>query len=136
MKADVARMREHASMGFSLATELADHLARQGVPFAQAHEITGQVVRYCEEQGLTLQALSVTQLSQIHPLLNEKALAVLDLDQALTARSGYGGTAPERVREQAQRLARIHTKQLDWAQAYQGPVFPALAKDSFKGDKA
>jgi argininosuccinate lyase len=136
MKADVTRMREQASMGFSLATELADHLARQGVPFAQAHEITGQVVRYCEEQGLTLQALSVAQLSQIHPLLDEKAMAVLDLDQAMTARSGYGGTAPERVREQAHRLARIQAKQLDWSQAYQGPAFPALTTEATLGDKA
>jgi argininosuccinate lyase len=136
MKVNVARMREHASMGFSLATELADHLARHGLAFAQAHEITGQVVRYAEEQGLTLQALSMAQLCQIHPLLDEKALLVLNIDHALAARSGYGGTAPERVREQAQRLARIQAKQLDWAQAYQGPTFPPLAHSKNKGDKA
>ncbi len=136
MKVNAARMREHASMGFSLATELADHLARQGMPFAQAHEITGLVVRFAEEQSLDLQSLSVAQLSHIHPLLDEQALQVLDLDRALAARSGYGGTAPERVREQAQRLARIQAKQLDWALAYQGPAFPALTNSQHTGEKA
>ena len=135
MKVNVARMREHASMGFSLATELADHLARQGMPFAQAHEITGQVVRFAEEQGLGLEDLSIAQLSQIHPLLDEQAGQVLNLDRALAARSGYGGTAPERVREQAQRLARIHAKQLDWALSYQGPAFPSLAGTRSTGEK-
>jgi argininosuccinate lyase len=136
MRPDVARMREQAGMGFSLATELADHLARQGMPFAQAHEITGQVVRFAEQQGKTLEALSAAQLAQIHPLLNEQAQAVLSLDGALAARMGYGGTSPIRVREQAQRLARIQAKQLDWAHSYQGPAFPALTIENTSGENA
>jgi argininosuccinate lyase len=133
MKVNIDRMREHASMGFSLATELADQLARQGIAFAQAHEITGQVVRYCEQHGKTLQTLQADELKQISDAISPETLRVLSVDAALAARNGYGGTAPARVREQVQRLLRTQSKQLDWANAYMGPAFPPLAMDQTQG---
>lgn len=106
-------MRAQAASGFALATEVADHLARNGVPFAEAHEITGALIRYCEEMGRELEALDIVDLRAIDPRLDEGVLDVLTLDAAVAARSGHGGTAPERVREQ---IARYR----DWLAGFRG----------------
>lgn len=106
-------MRAQAGAGFALATEVADHLARNGVPFAQAHEITGALIRYCEEMGREMEALEPVELRAIDPRLDESVLAMLTLDAAVAARSGHGGTAPDRVREQ---IARYR----DWLAAFEG----------------
>ncbi|WP_293806006.1 argininosuccinate lyase [uncultured Bosea sp.] len=110
MSADVATMRAQAGSGFALATEVADHLARQGVPFAEAHEITGALVRYCEEMGCELETLDAVDLRAVDPRLDAGVLDHLTLDAAVAARSGHGGTAPDRVREQ---IARFRGKLAD-----------------------
>jgi argininosuccinate lyase len=110
MSADPATMRAQAGSGFALATEVADHLARNGVPFAEAHEITGALVRYCEEMGRELESLDAVDLRAVDPRLDASALDQLTLDAAVAARSGRGGTAPERVREQ---IARFRVKLAD-----------------------
>lgn len=104
MEAKPAVMRAQAGAGFALATEVADHLARKGVPFAEAHEISGALVRYCEEMGRELEGLEPVELRAIDPRLDESVLAVLTLDAAVAARSGHGGTAPARVAEQVGRF--------------------------------
>lgn len=98
------RLRAQAAEGFALATEVADYLARNGVPFAEAHEITGALVRYCEDMGLTLESLDPKSLSAVDPRLGADLIPHLTLDAALAARSGHGGTAPDRVRDQISRL--------------------------------
>ena len=65
---DTDRLEQLASQGFALATDLADWLVRQRVPFAEAHEIAGAAVRYCESHGLELSELSPDQLDEISPL--------------------------------------------------------------------
>ncbi|WP_449254846.1 argininosuccinate lyase [Bosea sp. (in: a-proteobacteria)] len=107
MEVHPAPMRAQAGLGFTLATEVADHLARQGVPFAEAHEITGALVRYCEEMGRELETLDAVDLRAVDPRLDGGVLDCLTLDAAVAARSGHGGTAPERVREQ---IARFRTR--------------------------
>jgi argininosuccinate lyase len=104
MEAHPATMRAQAALGFSLATEVADHLARQGVPFAEAHEITGALVRYCEDMGRDLESLDDLDLRAVDPRLGPELRAVLTLDAAVAARSGFGGTAPARVAEQIARF--------------------------------
>ena len=104
MEARTEVMRAQAGAGFALATEVADHLARKGVPFAEAHEISGALVRYCEEMGRELEGLEPVELRAIDPRLDESVLKVLTLDAAVAARSGHGGTAPERVVEQIGRF--------------------------------
>jgi argininosuccinate lyase len=104
MEAHPAAMRAQAGLGFSLATEVADHLARKGVPFAEAHEITGALVRYCEEMGRDLETLDAVDLTAVDPRLDGGLRDVLSLDAAVAARSGYGGTAPARVVEQIGRF--------------------------------
>lgn len=103
---DVGKLREEAPRGFTLATEVADWLVGQNVPFAEAHEITGAVVRYCEERGHDLSGLTEEDLPNIDPRLNRDVLAAVALDKALASRTGYGATAPVRVREQ---IARFDT---------------------------
>ena len=97
---DTERMRELAPQGFSLATDVADHLVRQGVPFREAHEIAGALVRLCEERGIELHEPSDADYAAIDPRLGPDVRAVLTVDGSIASRSGVGGTAPERVAEQ------------------------------------
>ena len=101
---DHARMAELAPRGFSLATDVADWLVRQRVPFARAHEIAGACVRYCEARGQELSDLTVPQLAEISPELGEGVLAVLSAAGSVASRNGRGGTAPDQVRSQLAEL--------------------------------
>jgi argininosuccinate lyase len=100
LRFDTERMTALAPQGFSLATDLADWLVRQRVPFAEAHEITGACVRFCETEGLELTDLTADQLAGISPKLGVDVLSVLSVTGSITGRSGRGGTAEARVREQ------------------------------------
>ena len=98
------RMAEVAPRGFSLATDVADYLVRSSVPFAVAHEVAGETVRYCEERGITLQDLAADDLARISEHLDEGVLGVLTVEGSVASRDGRGGTAPSRVAEQLQEL--------------------------------
>ncbi|MGD8214890.1 argininosuccinate lyase [Aestuariimicrobium sp. Y1814] len=99
------RMASLAPRGFSLATDVADWLVRQRVPFAQAHEIAGHAVRYCESAGTELSDLTPEQLSEIDPLLQPGVLEVLTVEGSVASRDGRGGTAPTQVRAQLDEVA-------------------------------
>jgi argininosuccinate lyase len=101
---DVAKLREEAPKGFTLATEVADWLVSQNVPFAQAHDITGAVVRYCEERGHDLAGLVEEDLPRIDARLTRGVLDAITLEGALASRTGFGSTSPARVREQIERF--------------------------------
>lgn len=98
------RMAQLAPKGFSLATDVADWLVRQRVPFAQAHEIAGACVRYCEHHGIELSDLTPQQLGEISPQLSAEVLDVLTIEGSVASRNGRGGTAPEQVRAQLAEL--------------------------------
>jgi argininosuccinate lyase len=117
MQVDAARLKAQSTEGFTLATEVADWLARNGVPFSEAHEITGALVRYCEEKGLELSELTPADLGAVDLRLGEEMLGVLTPEAAVAARAGYGGTAPARVAEQIERLKENVSRQRDWAMA-------------------
>ncbi|RRD48903.1 argininosuccinate lyase [Arachnia propionica] len=114
---DEARMAELAPAGFSLATDVADHLVRNRVPFAVAHEVAGEAVRYCEEKGITLQDLTVTDLPVISEHLDAGVLEVLTVTGAVASRNGRGGTAEVRVAEQRLELARAVDTAVEWAES-------------------
>lgn len=116
MEAHPSVMRTQAGMGFALATEVADHLARRGVPFAEAHEISGALVRYCEEMGKELEGLDALDLKAVDPRLDPDVLDALTLDAAVAARSGFGGTAPARVAEQITRFREQLSALTAWAE--------------------
>ncbi|BDC45461.1 argininosuccinate lyase [Paraburkholderia terrae] len=121
MRVNVDEMRRQAPLGFTLATEVADWLALRGVPFSEAHEITGALVRKCEEQGVELSNVSVDTLTQVDARLDAAVLEHVTLDAAVAARSGYGGTAPARIEEQIARLRAAVSRQAEWAADYKGP---------------
>lgn len=111
---DEERMAELAPAGFSLATDVADHLVRRRVPFAVAHEVAGETVRYCEQQGITLQDLTVADLPRISEHLDEGVLGVLTVAGSVASRNGRGGTAEVRVAEQRAELMQQVEQVLGW----------------------
>jgi argininosuccinate lyase len=114
-------MRAQATAGFTLATEMADWLALRGVPCQDAHEITGSVVRRCEDLGIDLPELSDDDLAAVDPRLTPEVRSVLTVEAALAARSGRGGTSPARVAEQIDEFSERILAHRDWAAAYAGP---------------
>ncbi len=105
------RMREAAEMDYSTATDLADLLVRRGLPFREAHEIVGRVVRYCEEAGLSLEDLTAEQFAKLSPHLSENPqdiLSVIKVEYSVGARNSRGGTAPAAVREQWNKAVARH----------------------------
>jgi argininosuccinate lyase len=101
MTPNVERMRASASTGFSTATDLADWLVRElNIPFREAHHITGAAVKAAEQAGVSLSDLPLAALKAIEPRITDKVFAVLTIDASVASRKSYGGTAPERVREQ------------------------------------
>jgi argininosuccinate lyase len=95
------RMRAAAEQGFSTATDLADWLVREAdVPFREAHHITGRAVKAAEGRGRRLDELGIEDLQAIDPRIDARVFDVLSVDASVRSRTSYGGTAPERVREQ------------------------------------
>ena len=102
------RMAQLAPVGFALATDVADWLVRQGVPFRDAHEISGTLVQFCEQHGLELDQPTDAEYAAISPALTAGLREVLTVEASLAARSSPGGTAPDRVRQQLSALtARV-----------------------------
>jgi argininosuccinate lyase len=110
---NTARMAELAPQGFSLATDVAEWLVREGVPFRVAHEVAGACVRRCEELGIELHELSDEQFAAISPHLTPGVRDVLTAEGSVASRDGRGGTAPRRVREQLSELATVVTGHRD-----------------------
>lgn len=101
------RMRAVASGGFSTATDVADYLVTRGVPFREAHEITGKVVKYCEEQNRELEELALAEWESIDERFEEGVLHAVKVESSVAARNSFGGTAPEQVRVQLERAWRV-----------------------------
>jgi argininosuccinate lyase len=100
LRFNVDRMAELAPQGFSLATDIAEWLVREGVAFKVAHEVAGACVRWCETLGIELHELSDAELFDISDTLTPQVRDVLTVAGSLAARTGRGGTAPVRVAEQ------------------------------------
>jgi argininosuccinate lyase len=98
-------MREAAARGYSTATDLADWLVRElKVPFREAHEITGRIVRRAEEaDAAELAHLPLSEFQAVDGRITEAARALLTVEKSVESRDSYGGTAPQRVREQIER---------------------------------
>lgn len=92
-------MREAALRGFSTATDLADYLVRQGLPFRDCHEIVGLAVRYGVEQGKDLAEMTLDELRQFSDKISQDVFEVLTLEGSVNARDHIGGTAPAQVRQ-------------------------------------
>ncbi|MEL7026069.1 MAG: argininosuccinate lyase [Pseudomonadota bacterium] len=98
MKANQQALRAAAATGFSTATDLADWLVREaGLPFRDAHHVTGALVAEAESRGVDLPDLDLETLKSAHPAITEGVYHVLGVDNSVKSRTSYGGTAPERV---------------------------------------
>lgn len=107
---DTDRMASLAPQGFSLATDVAEWLVKKGVPFRDAHEISGALVRACEEQGIGLEDASDEVLAKVSAHLAPDVRDVLTIEGSVASRVGIGGTAPVRVAEQrAELVARAQS---------------------------
>jgi argininosuccinate lyase len=99
------RANAAATRGYLNATELADYLARHGVPFREAHETVGRIVTHAMERNLELDELQLEELQSFSVLIQQDVFAALSLEKTLGTKSQIGGTAPERV-EEALRVAK------------------------------
>ncbi|MEU8269957.1 argininosuccinate lyase [Sphaerisporangium sp. NPDC049002] len=130
MRVNTARLESSAPDGFALATDLAELLVRRGVPFRDAHEAVGHLVVWCQVNDTTFEKLTEEDLAKISPHFVESpggavvpgdeggvpgALDVLNVQGALASRKAYGGTAPDRVRDQLTALREIVDGQAAWA---------------------
>jgi argininosuccinate lyase len=98
LTADAGRMRDAAGAGFTTATDIADWLVRvSGIPFRQAHHISGRIVRLAEERGCDLADLPLADLQAIEPSITADAFSMLGVEASAASRTSYGGTAPASV---------------------------------------
>jgi argininosuccinate lyase len=94
------RMRQAAELGYATATDLADWLVREaGVPFREAHHVTGSAVKLAESKGVALEALPLAELQAIDARIGEGVYKALSVEASVAARASHGGTAPEQVRQ-------------------------------------
>ena len=110
------RMRELAPRGFTLATDLAEWMVRQGVPFREAHEASGACVRIAEERGVDLVELTDEELAGVDKRLKPNVREVLTIDGAVASRATKGGTAGVRVAEQRETVRNRAAAARTWAQ--------------------
>jgi argininosuccinate lyase len=116
LRFDVERMAALAPEGFSLATDVAEWLVKQGVPFRDAHEISGALVRACEVRGIGLEDATPELLAEVSEHLTPEVRNVLTIEGSVGSRSGAGGTAPERVAEQRVHLVeRVQSAARVWS---------------------
>ena len=98
------RMKEAAARGFSTATDLADWLVRElGLPFRDAHHVTGRIVALAEKADCRLDQLPLKDMQKVEPRITDGVMSVLSVDASVASRRAYGGTAPDNVKAQAQR---------------------------------
>lgn len=100
LRFDTDRMAASAPEGFSLATDVADWLVKRGVPFRDAHEISGALVQACEQRGIELADADDALLAEVSPHLEPAVREVLTVQGSVASRDGVGGTSPVRVAEQ------------------------------------
>ncbi|WP_461517476.1 argininosuccinate lyase [Porticoccus sp.] len=112
IQAKKENMREAARRGFSTATDLADYLVRKGIPFRDSHEIVGKSVAYGIASNKDLSEMSLEELQQFSPVIEQDVFEVLTLEGSVAARNHIGGTAPEQVRS-AIALAKEHLNARD-----------------------
>ncbi|WP_296718758.1 argininosuccinate lyase [Erythrobacter sp.] len=101
---NTGRMRAAAELGYATATDLADWLVREaGIPFREAHHITGSAVKLAETRGIALDQLPLAELQAIDARIDDRVYAALSVDASVAARASHGGTAPAQVRLQVGR---------------------------------
>jgi argininosuccinate lyase len=107
IKFNKERLLEAAEGGFSTATDVAEYLVEKGVPFREAHEVTGKIVRHCEKTGKTFKDLSLADFKKFSPLFGRDIHSRIGVKASVRLRRSEGGTAPREVKRQIKRLKRL-----------------------------
>ena len=107
VKFNARRLRETAGEGYSTATDIAEYLVRKGVPFREAHEITGRIVLLCISRNIPLTGLSLAELRGFSKKISDDVLAVLDPAASVKARSSFGGTSLSEVKRQIRQFRKL-----------------------------
>lgn len=113
------RMAELAPAGFTLATDIAEWMVRQGVPFRTAHEAAGECVRIAESRGVGLEDLTDAELAAVNPALTAQVREVLTVAGSIASRDARGGTAANAVADQRLRIATKRDTAVQWIRASQ-----------------
>ena len=104
LEPDARRMKAAAGEGFATATDLADWLVRVlGMPFREAHHITGRIVAAAEKAGLRLEQMPLAEMQRVEPRITKAVFSVLSVDRSVRSRTSYGGTAPANVAREAKK---------------------------------
>lgn len=101
------RMRDAAGKAYSTATDIAEYLVKKGVPFRQAHEITGKIVRYCIKNKKQLEEISVAEFRNFSNIISKDICSRLSAENSVNAKNSRGGTSPSEVRKQIKRLKQL-----------------------------
>jgi argininosuccinate lyase len=111
MEPDLKRMKRAASTGYATATDLADWLVRVlGLPFREAHHVTGKLVGVASARGVGLDKLTLDEMQSVEPRITQDIYGVLGVVRSVASRTSYGGTAPVNVRSQAKRWLKLLAK--------------------------
>jgi len=97
-------MKNSAGLGFTNATDAADYLVKKGMPFRDAHEVVGKLVLYCEQNGKSIDALSMNELQELSPMFDKEVYDALSLDACVEKRAVYGGPSPESVKKHIEKI--------------------------------
>src|SRR5262249_20005798 len=104
MEPDAARMKKAAGASYATATDLADWLVQKlGLPFREAHHVTGRIVAAAEQGGVPLRRLPLATMQAVEPRITEDVRSVLSPERSVKSRTSYGGTAPANVRREARK---------------------------------
>lgn len=117
MKVNAERTRRAADMGYANATDLADYLAKKGIPFREAHHIVGSMVNYAIKHNKRLDDFTMDEYRQFSDKIEEDIRAEISLETCVKARRSFGGTAPERVREQLEHADKVLSEEAKALQA-------------------
>ena len=107
MRVNASTMLAEAKTGFTAATDVADYLAKRGMPFREAHEVVGKLVLYCEKQGKGLEDLTLDEFAQASELFGDDIVGELDPEAIARARTTYGGTGHEAVKAQLEEAKAV-----------------------------
>jgi argininosuccinate lyase len=112
LEVNAERMRAAAADGYATATDLADWLVRElGLPFRDAHHMTGQIVKRAEASGVGLEDLSLSEMQSVEPRITQAVFSVLSVENSVASRRSFGGTSPENVAAAARAwLNRLEAK--------------------------
>jgi argininosuccinate lyase len=106
----VERLQETAEEGYSIATDIAEYLAKKGLPFRKAHEVTGRIVLYCTEKKKRLEELTLAELRKFSSLISEDIYTVVSAEASVRGKKSLGSTSPEEVGRQIKRFKKILNK--------------------------